>query len=119
MKKSRPKAAATLVSVHPRELLPLVPAKAGTQGPRSVALDSRFRGNERSELLLLEFTHAKTAPGVSGLQNPHDEVADAGGRHVLVRGAAAARLDRDAGAGGVDRDAGGGGIERNAGGARL
>jgi hypothetical protein len=30
--------------------VPLVPAKAGTQGPERETLDSRLRGNERKEL---------------------------------------------------------------------
>ncbi len=70
-------------SAHPREGHPATQSVAGTPlrgsisaftrvfdalaGPRSGALDSRLRGNERSRLLPLEFTPAKAGAGMSGV----------------------------------------------------
>src|SRR5215472_18346877 len=65
----------------------------------------------RSRQTQLKLPNAVRA-GKRGLQNPHDEVADARRWHVLVRAAAAGNLDRDAGGRGIDRNAGGGGADR-------
>jgi len=51
-----------------RTLLPFAPAKAGAQshGPRPLV--SRFRGNERSELLPLGLIPAKAGTGMNGVR---------------------------------------------------
>src|SRR6266498_3563718 len=59
----------------------------------------------RSRQTQLELPNAARAR-MSGSKNPHDEVADARRRHVLMRAAAAGVVDADAGRVGIYRNSG-------------